>query len=252
MAVATFSVFEGPRSRRALPRVAIIGAGVAGLGIGWRLAEAGCQVTVFECGAAGHGASWAAAGMLAAGLEAEPGEERLLALNLASQRLWPAFRDELEAVAGSAIGYRAEGTLAVALTRDDVERLRFSFEFQRDLGVELAWLSAADARRREPHLRPGLAAAVFSPHDHQIDSRRLTLALRAAFLKSGGELREHTNVSGLDIEAGRVRGASSTESDMRPTRWCLRPVRGRRCSKGCPMRRVHRSGRSRVRCSPCV
>jgi glycine oxidase len=206
MAVATISVFDGPRSRGALPCVAIIGAGVAGLGIGWRLADAGCRVTVFECGAAGHGASWAAAGMLAAGLEAEPGEERLLALNLASQRLWPAFRDELEAVAGSAIGYRAEGTLAVALTRDDVERLRFSFEFQRDLGVELAWLSAADARRREPHLRPGLAAAVFSPHDHQIDSRRLTLALRAAFLKSGGELREHTNVSGLDIEAGRVRG----------------------------------------------
>jgi glycine/D-amino acid oxidase-like deaminating enzyme len=78
MAVATFSVFDGPRSRRALPRVAIIGAGVAGLGIGWRLAEAGCQVTVFERGEAGHGASWAAAGMLAAGLEAEPGEERCL------------------------------------------------------------------------------------------------------------------------------------------------------------------------------
>jgi glycine oxidase len=206
MAVRTFSVFDGAASRRALPRVAIIGAGVAGLGIGWRLADAGCRATVFERGEAGHGASWAAAGMLAAGLEAEPGEERLLALNLASQRLWPAFRDQLEAVAGSAIGYRAKGTLAVALTRDDVERLRFSFEFQRDLGVELAWLSAADARRREPHLRPGLAAAVFSPHDHQVDSRRLMLALRAAFLKAGGDLREHAEVSGLDVEAGRVRG----------------------------------------------
>jgi glycine oxidase len=206
MAVRTFSVFDGAARRRALPRVAIIGAGVAGLGIGWRLADAGCRVTVFERGEAGHGASWAAAGMLAAGLEAEPGEEPLLELNLESQRLWPAFRDQLEAVAGSAIGYRAEGTLAVALTRDDVERLRFSFEFQRDLGVELAWLSVADARRREPHLRPGLAAAVFSPHDHQVDNRRLTVALRAAFLNAGGELREHIDVTGLDVEAGRVRG----------------------------------------------
>jgi glycine oxidase len=206
MAVRTFSVFDGTGRRAVLPRVAIIGAGVAGLGIGWRLADAGCRVTVFERGEAGHGASWAAAGMLAAGLEAEPGEERLLALNLASQRLWPAFRNQLEAVAGTTIGYRAEGTLAVALTRDDVERLRFSFEFQRDLGVELAWLSAADVRRREPHLRPAIAAAVFSPHDHQVDNRRLTLALEAAFLKAGGELREQTEVSGLDVEAGRVRG----------------------------------------------
>jgi glycine oxidase len=135
MAVRTFSVFDGTGRRAVLPRVAIIGAGVAGLGIGWRLADAACRVTVFERGEAGHGASRAAAGMLAAGLEAEPGEERLLALNLAIQRLWPAFRNQLEAVAGTTIGYRAEGTLAVALTRDDVERLRFSFEFQRDLGV---------------------------------------------------------------------------------------------------------------------
>jgi glycine oxidase len=206
MAVPTCPVFDRTGRRRALPRVAVIGAGVAGLGIGWRLADAGCQVTLFERGEAGRGASWAAAGMLAAGLEAEPGEEQLLALNLESQRLWPAFRDQLEAAAGSAIGYRAEGTLAVAFTRDDVERLRFSFEFQRDLGIELAWLSAADVRGREPHLRPGLAAAVFSPHDHQVDSRRLTLALRAAFLKAGGELREHIDVSALDVEAGRVRG----------------------------------------------
>jgi glycine/D-amino acid oxidase-like deaminating enzyme len=107
MAVRTFSVFDGTGRRAVLPRVAIIGAGVAGLGIGWRLADAACRVTVFERGEAGHGASWAAAGMLAAGLEAEPGEERLLALNLAIQRLWPAFRNQLEAVAGTTIGYRA-------------------------------------------------------------------------------------------------------------------------------------------------
>ena len=80
MAVAIFPVFDGTGRAWGLPRVAFIGSGVAGLGIGWRLAGAGFQVTVFERGEAGHGASWAAAGMLAAGLEAEPGEERLLAL----------------------------------------------------------------------------------------------------------------------------------------------------------------------------
>ena len=59
-------------------RVAIIGAGVCGLAIGWRLAQAGAGVEVFERGQAGRGATWASAGMLAAGAEAEPGEERLL------------------------------------------------------------------------------------------------------------------------------------------------------------------------------
>ena len=184
----------------------MIGAGVSGLGIAWRLAAAGCPVTVFERGEAGRGASWAAAGMLAAGLEAEPGEERLLALNLEGQRLWPAFRDQLEAASGIGVGYRDEGTLAVALTRDDVERLRFAFEFQRACGIQLEWLSGVEARRLEPHLRPGLAAAVLSPNDHQVDSRRLVLALQQAFLAAGGVLREQAEVRAVDVEGGRVRG----------------------------------------------
>ena len=58
-----------PRTR---PSVAIVGAGVSGLGIGWRLAQAGCRVQVFDRGKAGQGASRAAAGMLAGGIEAEP------------------------------------------------------------------------------------------------------------------------------------------------------------------------------------
>jgi glycine oxidase len=206
MAAAPFISAVEAQKGRALPRVAVIGAGVSGLGIAWRLAEAGCPVTVFERGAAGRGASWAAAGMLAAGLEAEPGEERLLALNLEGQRLWPAFRDQLEAASGIGVGYREEGTLAVALTRDDVERLRFAFEFQRDCGIQLEWRSGVDARRLEPHLRPGLAAAVLSPNDHQVDSRRLVLALKRALLAAGGVLREHAEVRALDVEGGRAGG----------------------------------------------
>ena len=59
--VSEFST--GLRSDR--PSVAIVGAGVVGLGIGWRLAAAGCRVEIFDKGEAGRGASHAAAGMLA-------------------------------------------------------------------------------------------------------------------------------------------------------------------------------------------
>jgi glycine oxidase len=144
--------------------------------------------------------------MLAAGIEAEPGEETLFKLNRLSQERWPAFAAELEAATGMAIGYRDEGTLAVALTRDDVAQLRFHFDFQRSLGVSLEWLSGAEARRREPHLHPGLAAAVLSPHDHQVDNRRLVTALRRAFIAAGGVLHEHAPVDAVEITGGRVAG----------------------------------------------
>ena len=183
-------------------RVAIIGAGVSGLGIGWRLAQAGCQVVIFDRGEAGRGASWAAAGMLAARAEAEPGEEALLSLNLQAQQIWPVFAKELEAASGRTIGYRDEGTLIVAPTRDDAEQLRFTYEYQKSQGLDVHWLNAAEVRRREPYLAPGLSGGVFSPGDHQVDNRELSLALKAAFLAAGGELHEHTAVDGLALFGG--------------------------------------------------
>ncbi len=187
-------------------RVAIIGGGAIGLSIGWRLAQAGCRVDVFDRGEAGRGASWAAAGMLAAGIEAEPGEEALTALNRRSQALWPGFTAEVEAASGVQVGLRDEGTLWVALTRDDAAQLRFQYEFQRGIGINLQWLSGTDARAREPHLHPHAPAAVFSPDDHQVDNRLLVQALALAFTRAGGRLHEGRGVTGLDLTAGRVTG----------------------------------------------
>jgi len=177
-----------------------------GLAIGWRLAAAQCKVAIFERGEAGHGASWAAAGMLAAAVEAEPGEAGLYALNRLSQEKWPGFAAELEAASGMPVGYRDEGTLVVALTRDDVAQLRFHFDYQRSLGIALDWLSAAEARRLEPYLHPGLAAAVLSRGDHQVDNRRVVAALRRAFLAAGGALHEHAPVAAVEIAGDRVAG----------------------------------------------
>jgi glycine oxidase len=187
-------------------RVAVVGGGVIGLSIGWRLAQAGCPVDVFERGEAGRGASWAAAGMLAAGIEAEPGEEALTRLNRHSLALWPAFARELEAASGTEIGLRTEGTIWVALTRDDAAQLRFHYEYQRGLGIDLAWLSGGQARAREPHLHPGAPAAIFSPDDHQVDNRKVVAALRTALARAGGRLHEGSGVTALDLTAGRVTG----------------------------------------------
>jgi glycine oxidase len=197
---------DQPKLKPGRPRVAVIGAGICGLGIGWRLAEAGCQVDVFERDLAGRAASWAAAGMLAASIEAEPGEEALLALNLASQRAWPDFAATLEAASGVDLGYRKEGTLVVAAHRDDAAELRHTFEFQRGLGLDIRWLTGGQARRLEPHLAPAVSAAMLSGKDHQVDNRQLTRALQTAFLRAGGRLHENSPVESVDVAAGRARG----------------------------------------------
>src|SRR6266567_50534 len=60
--------------------VAVVGAGVIGLAIAWRLAQRGRSVAVFDRAGVGAGASLAATGMLAAAAEHEPGDPELLAL----------------------------------------------------------------------------------------------------------------------------------------------------------------------------
>ena len=188
------------------PNVAIIGAGVIGLGIAWRLALRGVPVAVFDKGASGAGASHAAAGMLAACAEAEPGEEALVTLGRASQARWPAFAAELKQASGVDVGLRSEGTLVVALTSDDQARLGHQLVFQQKLGLPLQWISAAETRRREPHLAGKLAGAVFSPEDTQVDNRKLAAALRIAAEMAGASISEHQAVKTISNDAGRVNG----------------------------------------------
>ena len=192
-------------TKRTKPRVVIIGAGVVGLGIAWRLAGRAI-VTLFDRAKAGSGASYAAAGMLAACCEAEPGEQALVALGRESQKRWPAFADELLRVSGIDVELRREGTLVLALTADDQATIAHGLEFQRSLGLPLEWLSAAATRAREPRLAGKIAGALFSPEDHQVDNRKLAQALRIAAEAAGAEIREHRPVKEISVQGGQARG----------------------------------------------
>jgi glycine oxidase len=178
-------------------RVTVIGAGVIGLSIAWRLAARGASVTVFDRGAAGGGASHAAAGMLAAAMEAEPGEDALVELGRASQARWPAFAMELQQTTGIDVELRTEGTLILAVTADDRTHLQHRLAFQQQLGLPVEWISAAEARRREPHLPATLAGAVWSAEDHQVDNRKLAAALHAAAQAAGAIVHEQRAVAAI-------------------------------------------------------
>lgn len=194
------------------PLVVIVGAGVVGLGLGWRLAQRGAEVSLFDRAAAGSGASSAAAGMLAACAEAEPGEEALVQLGRLSQSLWPQFAAELEDVSGIVVDLRREGTLVVALTADDQARISHRLAFQKSRGLPVEWLSAAEVRRREPHLASGLAGGLFSPEDHQVDSRKLVGALHRAALAAGARIHERCGVRRIIVDQDRAVGVELEDS----------------------------------------
>ena len=186
--------------------VVVVGAGIIGLSIAWRLAEAGRSVVVLERAEVGAGASLAATGMLAPAAEHEPGSDPLLPLALDSLARWPAFRDALQAASGIDIDYRTQGTLVLAIGRDEVERLRFRHGLQTRSGIRARWLSGAEVREREPILRPSVTAGILCEDDHQVDPPKVMAALIRACRKAGVSLVAPCAADSLDWSGGRVCG----------------------------------------------
>lgn len=164
--------------------VLVVGGGIIGLVTAWRTAQRGLRVAVVDP-EPGGGAARVAAGMLAAVTELHYGEQTLLGLNLESARRYPAFVAELEEASGQATGYRACGTLAVALDADDRAHLRDLHALQRRSGLRSEWLNGRECRRLEPMLAPGVRGGLRVDGDHQVDPRRLATALVTACERAG-------------------------------------------------------------------
>ncbi|WP_254392195.1 glycine oxidase ThiO [Streptomyces buecherae] len=196
--------------------VLVIGGGIIGLVTAWRAAQRGLR-TVLADPAPGGGAAQVAAGMLAAVTETHFGEETLLGLNLASARRYPDFAAELTEASGQPTGYRACGTLAVALDSDDRAQLRDLHALQQRCGLDARWLTGRECRRLEPLLAPGVRGGVWVEGDHQIDPRLLAAALLTACRRAGVTFR-HSWARRLTLAgAGETREAAEHVDGRRAT-----------------------------------
>jgi glycine oxidase len=181
-------------------RVVVIGAGVAGLSIGWRLRQAGSDVTVLERAQAGRGATWASAGMIAATAEHGQAQSPEGELAYRARTLWPDFARGIEDASGMCIGYLESGSLMVAMTAEDA-----TLQAKRATAdPELKILSAADARAMEPMLVENIAGALWASREAQIDNRALGQALARAFVRTGGELVLNEAVVRIETRDGRA------------------------------------------------
>ncbi|GGU19724.1 glycine oxidase ThiO [Streptomyces lavendofoliae] len=186
--------------------VLVVGGGIIGLVTAWRASRHGLRVAVADP-EPGGGAARVAAGMLAAVTELHYGEETLLGLNLESARRYPDFVAELrEASGGMDVGYRACGTLAVALDADDRAHLRELHALQQRSGLRSEWLTGRECRRLEPMLAPGVRGGLRVDGDHQVDPRRLAAALVAA-CERAGVVFHRARAERLVVAGGRAAGA---------------------------------------------
>jgi len=223
--------------------VVVVGAGIQGGAVALRLAQAGKRVVVLERSVPGAEASSAAGGILSPGVEAaEPGP--FYALCRASLARYPGWVAELERLSGMQVGFRALGTMEVALDDDHARVLAARAEKLHAHALPVDVLDGDAARALEPGLSPETRGALLFADEASVDARALARAVPMAAARAGatfvtGQVRriaiEGGRAVGVDHESGRIEagavvlaaGAWSmlVEGHGLPPR-AVRPVRG--------------------------
>ncbi|HET6759411.1 MAG TPA: glycine oxidase ThiO [Propionibacteriaceae bacterium] len=164
--------------------VVIIGGGLIGTSISWRLRQAGLEVAVIV-GERSAAASGVAAGMLAPVTETTFTEQRLLDLNLASLSRYADFVAELEMASDMQTGLRRTPNLSVAYDADDAARLATFADFLARAGHPAERLTGRQSRRHEPLLAPTIRSGLLVEGDWSCDNRLLWRALIKAAHRMG-------------------------------------------------------------------
>jgi len=190
--------------------VIIVGGGVIGLSIAWRLLGLGASATIYDAGEPGAGASAAAAGMLAPGFEnehtsgAHPALDRFSRTSLTQ---WSSFAPELVDRSGVDVDYRDDGVIGVCTDEDSAARWRTAATAEPGA----RYLSGDDARRLEPALSDRVVGGVFRAREGQVDPVRTIAALRAVVERLGGLIRVGETVEAVLVENGRAVGVRSQD-----------------------------------------
>ena len=181
--------------------VIVVGAGLVGCLSALRLAESGLRVTVLDRQAPGQEASGAAAGILAAQVEAK-GPGASFELGMESRALHMTLGEALGGVG------RRNGTLE-ATTADNHTALVAAHGWQHDRGLRVESLDAASVRSLAPGLDPRFTGGVYFPDDGSLDP---ALLLRAVVSRATdrGVLFRDLDVTSVLTGGGRVAGVRTS------------------------------------------
>lgn len=192
---------------------AVVGGGIVGASIAWRLAQQGQRVVLFDKGRIGGEASWAGAGMLAPGGEVEE-PSSFGELCIESRRLYRDFINQLTQESGVSIDYQECGALDLAYSDSEWTNLKQRAVAQSALGIRSRELSADRVRAFSPYVRTDdLKGALFFAEDAAVDPRDAMQALRVACANRGVDLQENTRVDHIAVTSTEVVVADMTFSN---------------------------------------
>jgi sarcosine oxidase subunit beta len=176
-----------------------------GTSVAWHLAQRGITdvVLVEREPVLGAGST----GRNAGGVRHQFSHEANVRLSIESIAFLERFADEV----GVAIDLHQDGYLFLLSDEANVAAFGRHVAMQRRLGVDVAWLSPAEAAARAPGLAvDGVRAATFCARDGIADPNGVTMGFAKGARDLGVEIRRGAEVTGITVERGRVAAVETT------------------------------------------
>jgi sarcosine oxidase subunit beta len=187
------------------PEVVVVGGGLVGCSIAYRLAAEGRQVLLLERRGICSGASGRNGGMTGAGSSMHghsPVGRAVYALTTSNFGMLRALPEEL----GADFDLRVTGSLDIITTPAEHAHLTAAVAEQRAAGIPVELLGPDEARALLPALAPDVLGAAWAPERGHLWPFALVNGFADAARRYGAEIRTWSGVRGLLREGDRVVG----------------------------------------------
>lgn len=186
--------------------VLVIGAGAVGCAITRELTKYNLNVLCVERNSdVGGRASKSNSAIIHTGYDASPGtlESELV---VAANPMYDQIAKDLD------VPFSRIGAILPAITDEQFEKLPALKEKAfKNRVYDIDYLSAEEIKKIEPEISPEVKGGLFIPRESIIDPFLLVVGYAENAVQNGAKFMLNTQVTGIDVEDGEVKGAQTTQ-----------------------------------------